>query len=324
MASSHGAVWRFLMADESVIPDRFIPALRWVLVVIVLLVIGFGISDSFREGKTATGWLYVAIFIVVFAIAVKWHAISEAFVRWRQKMAWILVALGFGGALALGIAIGGLLLRGGPLGTIPQSGGRITWSFDQPGDNYFLNIGRLGDQELRVVGFQAHGKNTSTDPISEFSGFIRSDLTNVQRQVYLLAQDPNNVNRPPLGPQMMLPTLPDETYGIPGLADFDISTHDKPFTEIGKDGEPLSEFLRKFGAFTLILKYDGATIERHFTIEQIKAQAALLEKQTSPLSTTAPRVTRKPTAAPVPTFPFMVPSPPTAPPPTDTQPPPKG
>jgi hypothetical protein len=167
--------------------------------------------------------------------------------------------------------------------------------------------------------------------VSEFSGIMRSDFTNAQRPIYLLAQDPNTANRSPVGPpQVMLPTLPDDTYGIPGLADFDITTQEKPFPNLATDGEPLSEFLRTFGPFTIILRYDGATIERHFTLEQIKAQVALLEKQAHPFDSSVPRATRKPSAPAVQMFPFMTPpSAPTQPPvqptpPTDTQPTPKG
>lgn len=305
MASTHGAFWGF-MADDSAIPDRFIPAVRWALVVVVLLVVGFGISDSFREGRDAAGWIYVAIFLAVFVIAVKWHAITHALARWRQYVAWILVALGFGGALALGVAIGGLLLRGSPL--IPaQSSGRITWNFDQPADYFFLNMGRLNDQEFRVVGFQAHGKNTSPDPITEFSGVMRSDRTNEQRPILLMAQEApseTDPNRPAFVRPPLIPTPPSETYGIPGLAEFDIGTFEKPFVMTGVDGVPLSQFLRDFGAFTVILNYDGTTIERHFSVEQINAQVALLIKQTAPDSN-APRVTRKPTATPVQMFPAI-------------------
>jgi hypothetical protein len=302
--------------SEGDIPSRFGPATKWVLTGIILFILGLGVSDSLHEGDWSAAAIYAALFVAVFVVAVKWDKIAAFLARWRQKVAWTLVLMGFVGALALGVAIGGLLLRGGPLaGGTQTSGGRITWNFDQPGDNYFLNMGRLNDQELRVVGFQAHGKNTSTDPITEFSGVIRSDFTNEERPIYIMAQDPNAQTHPPLGPpQVMLPTLPEDTYGIPGLADFDISSFGKPINEIGKDGEPLSEFLRIFGPFTLVLKYDGATIERHFTLEQIKAQVALLEKQSRPFDSSVPRVTRKPTAPAVQALPLFLP--PQSPPPT--------
>ena len=93
------------------------------------------------------------------------------------------------------------------------------------------------------MGFQAHGKNTSTDPITEFSGFIRSDRTNEQRPMYILAQDATRDSHlPTYAIPPMIPTPPEETYGIPGLADFDIGTHNKPFIETGKDGVPFSLF----------------------------------------------------------------------------------
>lgn len=221
-------------------------------------------------------------------------------------MTWILVALGFAGALALGVAIGGLIQRSGT-NEAAKSTGRITWDFDQPGNHYFLNLGRLNDQEFRVVGFQAHGKNTSPDPITEFSGVMRSDRTNEERPVYLLAQESTAKTDPHFPPYVrppMIPTPPEETFGIPGLAEFNISTFDRTFTDLGKDGLPLAQFLRDFGAFTVILKYDGLTVERHFSIEQINAQAALLRKQSEP-DTAAPQVTRKPTAKPVQIFPPM-------------------
>jgi len=306
--------------SEGDIPSRFGPAAKWVITGIILFILGLGVSDSFREGDRETGIIYALLFVAAFVIAVKWNEIAAVLARWRQKVAWSLVVLGFAGALALGVAIGGLLLRGGPLSTA-QSSGRIIWNFDQTGDYYFLNMNRLNSEEIRVLGFQAHGKNTSTDPVSEFSGFIRSDITNAERPIYLAAQEPRPSGQPPLGPQLMFPTSPDQTFGIPGLADFDIGTFDKAISEAGKDGDALSDFLRNFGAFTLILKYDGATLERHFTLDQIEAQVALLEKQSKPLDSSVPRVTRKPTATPVPSFPFMAlpPPPPSPPAPADTQ-----
>jgi hypothetical protein len=101
--------------SEADIPSRFGPASRWVIAGIFLFVFVLGISDSAHaKDWTATG-MYSVLFIITFVLAVKWKQIADALTHWRQKVAWILVALGFGGALALGVAIGGLLLRGGPL-----------------------------------------------------------------------------------------------------------------------------------------------------------------------------------------------------------------
>jgi hypothetical protein len=316
--------WRPFFMSDADIPNRFGPAMRWVIAGIALFVFFLIAAEKFNEGQYTAGTINAILFVVTFIIAVKWTAMANAWARWRGKMSAFFVGLGLCGALALGIALGGLLNRPGQLGFPTQSTGRIVWSFDQPVESYFLAMTRLNDEEIRVGGFQAHGKNTSTDPISEFSGFVRSDRTNEQRPIYLSAQDlAPDPTRPSYVPPMMIPTVPEETFGIPGLADFDIVTHDKPYMETGKDGVPLSQFLREFGGFTVILKYDGATVERHFSIEQIMAQIALLEKQSRPQNTSAPRVARKPTAKPpVQMLLPFVPAP--AAPPPNTQQPSKG
>jgi hypothetical protein len=296
------------MSDAD-IPNRFGPAARWAVAGIFLFVEALGISDSAHAKDWSWTAIYSVLFIGTFIIAVKWIAIADALSRWRQKVTWILIAVGFVGALALGVAIGGLVQRSAGTTSV-QATGRITWNFDQAADHYFLNINRLNDQEFRIVGFQAHGKNTSTDPISEFSGFMRSDRTNEQRPIFLLAQEAASKADPKLPAFIrppMIPTPPEETFGIPGLADFDIATFDKPFVMSGVDGVPLSQFLRDFGAFTVILKYDGTTVERHFSVEQINAQVALLRKQSEP-DTNAPRITRTPTAKPVQMFPSPPPT----------------
>lgn len=304
MTPAYSATWRLPFMADGDIPSNFWLAIRWVLAVIALFVFFLLAAESFKDGQAGVGGVFSALFVGTFIVAVKWERIATFLARWRGKMVFTLIVLGLCGALALGVAIGGLLLRSGPLTPVAPSG-RITWGFDQPGDSFFLNIGRLNDQEPRVVGFQAHGKNTSTDPITEFSGAMRSDRTNEQRPIFLLAQEApseTDPNRPSFIRPPMIPTQPDETFGIPGLADFDIATFDKPFVMTGVDGVPVSQFLRDFGAFTIILKYDGSTIERHFSVEQINAQVMLLKKQSEP-DTNAPRVTRKPTAKPAPAFP---------------------
>jgi hypothetical protein len=314
--------WISAMADSEIPKTMGDAVLKFLWNSLPFIFFLVGIERVIAGEPLQAGALFFAL-LVNLVVVVRWHQIATFLARRRGTMVYVLILIGLAGALALGFAIGGLSSRIGQLWSSSQPSGRIVWNFDQPADYYFLGMGRLNDQEIRVVGFQAHGKNTSTDPVSEFSGFIRSDLTNAQRAIYLLAQDPSSSN-PPIGPQMMLPTPPDQTYGIPGLADFDITTSDKAFMDLGKDGEPISDFLRHFGAFTLVLKYDGTTIERHFTLEQIKEQVGRLDKQARPLDTSAPRVTRKLTATPVPGFPFAVPAPAPALPPPNAQAPPKG
>jgi hypothetical protein len=286
------------------IPSRFAPALKWVCATVFLAVFALGASDSLRAREYSIAAIYVALFITTFIIAVKWTAITATWSRLRGRIPMFFVALGLCGALALGIAIGGLLNRG-PLGFPLQATGRIVWNFDQPTEFFFLAISRFNDQEIRVAGFQAHGKNTSTDPISEFTGFIRSDCTNEQRPLYLLAQDLTpDPNRPSFITVPLLPTPPHETFGIPALADFDVTTFDKAVLESGRDGIPFSRFVREFGPFTVVLKYDGITVERHFSAEQINAQAALLDRQTRSQNSTAPHVVRRPNATPLPSQTF--------------------
>jgi len=164
------------------------------------------------------------------------------------------------------------LLRGEPWfphlsGNPRLESGRIAWNFDQisEGKANFLNLIRLNQDEIRVVGVGVHGKNTSNDPISEFRGYIRSDLTNATSPFFIMADEPANAAVPPnpFSPQQ-IPTKPDETFGIPGAADFDLVTYEDAVFQQGMSGVPVSQFLREFGAFTVVLEYDGIKIERHF------------------------------------------------------------
>jgi hypothetical protein len=172
--------------------------------------------------------------------------------------------------------------------------GRIVWDFDQnaSGRGFFLNITKTGNQETRVLGFQAHGKNNSSDPISEFSGFIRSHLTNLQRPIYVVAQDLDESKTAACS--LAIPTLPDDTLGIPPFADFNITTFEKTFTSFGTDGVPISKFLDEYGPFTVVLNYDGAKYERSFSREEVLLQVSILEK--TAILQTVPHVVRKPTA----------------------------
>jgi hypothetical protein len=304
------------VSDHDELPksnSEFVLKFVWGTVVFAL---GFEGITKLVEGELRTaGWCLGAA--VLLSLALVNRLKIAAFTR--SNMVAILITVAIGSALALGFAIGGLFGRNGPLSPNQISAGRITWNFDQPGDVFVLNMGETNDQGIRVIGFQAHGKNNSPDPVSEFSGVMRSDYTNAERPIYILAQDPNAANKPQTGPWFMYPTLPNDTFGIPGLADFDIATHNSIISDYLKDGEPLADFIRNFGAFTVVLKYDGTTIERHYTVDQIKAQVELFEKRIKPQSTSIPRVTRKPTAPPAPTLPFMVP----ALPPSEQQPPAK-
>jgi hypothetical protein len=172
--------------------------------------------------------------------------------------------------------------------------GRIVWDFDQNanGRGFFLNISKTGDQETRLLGFQAHGKNNSSDPISEFSGVMRSNLTNITRPIYILAQDADESKIAVCSPR--IPTFPEDTYGIPPFADFDVATFDKPFINFGTNGAPISKFLNEYGPFTVVLNYDGSKYERAFSRDEILNQVSILEKTATMQS--VPRIIRKSSA----------------------------
>jgi len=316
--------WRPFFMSDADIPDRMWPAIRFVLVGIALFVFFLISAEKFNDGQYGLGILNAVLFIATFLLAVKWHKIT-AYLGSR-KMISIFIGLAIVGALALGIAIGGLITNRYTqfVGAAPSTG-RVVWNFDQTasGQGYFLNMTRLGTDEIRVAGFQAHGKNTSNDPISQFKGYIRSDLTNEELPIYLVAQANEESKSAPLPFPMPvpIPTLPDETYGIPALADFDITTFNKPIFESGKDGTPLSKFLSDFPAFTLVLEYDGTKIERHFSNLEIKKQIELFEGASNPQKNTNPRVLRKPDATPpiMPSFKLPIPVTPTPNTPQNTQ-----
>jgi hypothetical protein len=74
----------------------------------------------------------------------------------------------------------------------PSPIGNVVWNFENSarGGAFFLGMIKTENQEIRVLGFQAHGRNTSSDPIHEFSGDIRSNLTNITKPIYISPQQP--------------------------------------------------------------------------------------------------------------------------------------
>ncbi len=171
----------------------------------------------------------------------------------------------------------------------------VAWNLEQAaiGESYFLNMLKLSNGEIRVLGFQAHGKNNKIDPIIELSGYVRSDVTNISLPLYLLAQDADETKISACIPR--IPTLPQETFGIPGFADFDVATYDKFFADPQSDGMPVARFMSQYVPFTISLKYDGAQFTRHYSKEEVQRQIDVFEKATSLQST--PRVIRRTTAS---------------------------
>ena len=205
------------------------------------------------------------------------------------------------GILLLGVTIGWMVSHAQYfVWTLSPDTGRIVWNFEQiaNGRGYFLNMQKPVNQEVRIVGFGAHGKNNSAEPINDFEAYLRSDVTNDTIPLYIVAAEADAVNACTLA----TPTLPKDTLGIPGFADFDIVSYEKPFViNILHDGKSLGEFLRTFVPFTIIMQYDGRTHQRRFSKGEVDKQVALLEQVAGPI--TNPHVVRKralPPAAPPP------------------------
>lgn len=303
----------FMSAPEAPVPKTFWAIIHWIVQnhpwVFFLVFV-----ERLAEGHYQQAAIFAAIFVANLFVASRWDEIGH-FAQ-RRKMMLPYLALGALGALFIGIALGALL-RGAPAGTAEQptavapKTGRIIWNFEQQlnGTANFLTMGRLAQGtspdhmnkgEIKVVGYGVHGRNTSSDPVSELSGYVRSDLTNARLPIFLMAQDSNApAVRNPFQPAE-IPTKPEETYGIPGLAEFDVVTFEQATIMTGIDGVPVDQFLRDFGAFTVVLEYDGIKVEQKFTSERVKEEIAKFEKNANAERTTAPRVTRRPNAKPPP------------------------
>src|SRR5689334_6538262 len=132
------------------IPNRFGPATKWATAGIFLFVFALGISDAARAHDWTWTAIYSGLFVFTFVVAVKWSQIADAIARWRGKMVFTLIVLGLCGALALGVAIGGLFSRVGQNASTTGGTGRIAWNFQQMenGQANFLNLTRLNQEEI--------------------------------------------------------------------------------------------------------------------------------------------------------------------------------
>jgi hypothetical protein len=253
-------------------------------------------GDYWSRGALA---IVAGLILGLFGISFPWlkHKISASASELIQRRAsrWWPVAF----VLAFAYLVGPSMFRRAGLNHDAQMG-NVIWNFEQTarGLGYFLTLQRVNGAEVRFINFGAHGKNTSNNPISEFSGYLQSDLTNARLPIYLLAQNAESVTGLlACFANPWIPTRPDETFSIPPLADFEITTFDKAFIEAGKDGMPISNFWNNFGPFTLVLEYNGIGYRRHFSREEIQRQIDMFEKSLNPKS--SPFVLRRPDATPV-------------------------
>jgi hypothetical protein len=172
--------------------------------------------------------------------------------------------------------------------------GSIAWNFESAakGAGWFLGMFKTNAQEIRILGFGAHGKNVTKDPIKQLTGWMRSDVTNVSKPIYILGQDSDESQMPAC--TLRVPTTYDETYGIPPLGDFDVVTF--PFVGYAQtDGISAATFLNTFAPFTVHIEYDGAVADRQFSKEEIRKQIDLFSQIVSLQN--IPRVIRKENAA---------------------------
>jgi hypothetical protein len=283
------------MTEHPEVPDKIAPAIHWFLAFVLLAVFALGASDSFRDGKTVSGIIYCAAVLITFFVAVKWRQIGAIAKEKGALVLWCLVGFGvLAGVFSVGALVGRRQFA------TPAAIGDIVWNFEQTahGAGFFLNMSRLNNEEWRVAGFQAHGKNNSSKPIEHFSGYLRSELTNEQVPILLMGQDSaeaiQNVCRVP----GWIPTSPQETFGIPPFADFDIATFNKPVALIGTDGITLTKFMNDFVPFTIVLEYNDTKYERLFSREEVQNQVSTLERTLNPQSN--PHVLRRPNAKPAP------------------------
>lgn len=285
----------YMSTPEAPVPEKFWAAVQWTIQqhpwVFFLVAI-----ERLAEGHFDTAAIFAVIFVADLFVASRWDVLGT-YVQRRKRMLPYL-ALGALGVLLVGIAIGGFWTGGVSLGSIRPNTGRLVWSFDDPAKqatDYMLVMSSTNPGDLRIGGIQTVGKNTSGDPVTQFKGYIRVDRTNKTDPFYLVAGEEQSK-----GPfDQIIPTLPEETYGIPALAEFKIQTFEKIFFETGKDGIPADEFIKKYTPFTLVLEYDGIKVERKFSTKDIEAQVKRFEAFANPANSSLnPRIVRRPTAAP--------------------------
>ena len=211
---------------------------------------------------------------------------------WRARK-WVGIGLLILGSAAWGADVADRLgfVQLSTLG-FPANTGPIVWNFDETahGRGYFLDMQKTADaQAANIVGFGAVGKNVTPDPIDDFVGYIRSDVTNEKIPIYFMAADSGAAHACVIS----VPTPPEETLGIPAFSLFAIATHKKPvFVNVPyADAMPAAKFKSEFVPFTVVMKYAGKEYKRRFSREEVDLQLATFEKATAP--PTNPYVVRK-------------------------------
>lgn len=120
-------------------------------------------------------------------------------------------------------------------------------------------IGLTADDwtNLRVVGFQAHGRNRTAKPLLKVEGCIRSETTNQEIPLQLnLGGDP---------------VPPERTYAIPARASFIVvcMTEQSPEPNGNDRAQHADHFLSRFGGFTFVFRADGREWNYRFPYEEV-------------------------------------------------------
>jgi hypothetical protein len=284
--------------DHPEYPDKFGSALRVLLATGLLTPFALKASDNISDGHYVAGAVFAGLAFLILALAVKWKRVEAlaTSVGGLAKSKAKLILMSLLGIVVIGAAFTLGTFVGRRQSATPAAIGNVVWNFEQTarGAGYFLSMQKVENQEIRVTGFGAHGRNDSSQPIDHFSGYLRSDLTNVQLPLFVLGQDPDESKLKVCFAQSWIPTLPQETFGIPGFADFDIVTFEKAVTLAGADGMPLAKFMNDFVPFTIFVEYGGTKYERHFSKAEVLNQVETFQRSINPQS--LPRVMRRPNA----------------------------
>lgn len=163
-------------------------------------------------------------------------------------LAGVLVSVGFLGAFLLGWT----LLRA-----------PVAWNFVG-----FLGMGG-GGGDLRIISFQASGKNRSGKGIRNVQGHLVSNIDNSISEPLRFVIGGN-------------PILPSSTTGIPPGANFQVTI---PVCDITKGYEAYLkeyEFMQRWSTFRFVVELDGIRFERNFSERQVVREIERFRKIANP------------------------------------------
>ena len=201
-----------------------------------------GLSLFVVDNGLTIALVIIAIFILV------WPP-THLIVWWKRLNPYLIVAF-FSAAIFIAAIIGYF---------IDKNSDKIHWDYDKWPDTAFLELQRSPDSPgypIWVLSFRVIGTNTSDEPISQFSGLIRSKTTNITVPLMVLLRPSGGL------------VHPHETNGVPSKSEF-VMHAVLPMEAPPKDGMSAAKFLRDFGDFLLVFNYDNKVSTRHFEEKDI-------------------------------------------------------